>query len=261
MPLGPWRGPTSRRARGPGSSRVGKAPEALGSATGVRGEAGAQAPAARGPRAPGKVSGRAGGRRHASHFLNKVPWTQGCPETIEGLEEPWAEATWRGKGRDGVNSSLLLRPNLSGRQSPAEGRGEPWTGSCWAGYLQKPMTPLSLAASRRTPCAVNITGKGLRKRAGGEGRRRDSRVTARLGPMEGPKTSGRSRGPRPTSGQRQSRRAGESLELARPRPDLLGPPPGVSEVPGHSAQTLSQRPTPYLPRGHGSLDCRSPRTQ
>lgn len=90
---------------------------------------------------------------------------------------------------------------------------------------------------------------------------------ADAGTSESPRASGPMEGAKPRTQTHkwavcQERESRGELVLARPRPDLLGPPPRVL---GRHQATVTRRSLRgqlhTLPRGHGSLECRSPRTQ
>lgn len=176
-----------------------------------------------------------------------------------GRRPPGGERAWP----QGEFPSAPPTPTSQG-ESHRQGAGEnPGQAPAGRGIPEANDPSVTLAASRRIPCAVNIAGKGHRRSAGGGSRRRDFRVSTRLWPHGG----GKNVWPQPRTqthkwAVRQERESRGELVLARPRPDLLGPPPGVL---GRHQATVTRRSLRgqlhTWPRGHGSLECRSPRTQ
>lgn len=208
---GHWLG-TKPECEGPRSSRGRKAPEALGSplGSGMRQGAGSSCPR---PLAlvrklswehvlgGGTMRAMSSTRYHGPRGVLRP--TGGLRST--GWRPPGGERAWP----QGEFPSAPPTPTSQGK-SHRQGAGEnPGQAPAGRGIPEANDPSVTLAASRRTPCAVNITGKGRRREECGW-----RKPTPGLESLHAPLAPwrGQSRGPRPTSGRcARSERAGESL--------------------------------------------------
>lgn len=188
---GHWLG-TKPECEGPRSSRGRKAPEALGSplGSGMRQGAGSSCPR---PLAlvrklswehvlgGGAMRAMSSTRYHGPRGVLRP--TGGLRST--GWRPPGGERAWP----QGEFPSAPPTPTSQGK-SHRQGAGEnPGQAPAGRGIPEANDPSVTLAVSRRTPCAVNITGKGRRRSAGGGSRRRDFRVSTRLWPHGGGKAA------------------------------------------------------------------------